>query len=190
MLKKDKVCLFKNSEPDVNEVLPGLFLGNVKAATDKDFLRKNKIGTVIRILENDDGTRELSIIPKRVDSIDYYIIPIRDVDVCLRDINPMLDRTSEIIKDNLKNGVPILVHCKKGHHRSAAVVGAFIIKYLDSDFMSAVKYINNHRRCAFRRDTCMSRALFRYYKYINGERCDGIVSFKELRENVYNYTAV
>ena len=187
MHKNDKICLFKDSEPDVNQVMPNLFLGNVRIASNTDFLHKNNIGTVIRILENDDGTRELSIIPKRIDSINYYIIPIRDVDVCLRDINHLLDKTSEIIKDSLKNNVPVLVHCKKGHHRSAVVVGAFMMKYLNTDFISTVKYINDHRKCAFRRDTCMVRSMFKYHKYMLGEECHRIVPFKDERSNVYNY---
>ena len=190
MNKNDKVCLFKNSEPDVNEVLPNLFLGNVKIANDNKFLLKHKIGTIIRILENDDGTRELSIISKKINSINYYIIPIRDVDVCLRNINNIFDQTSEIIKNSLKHDIPVLVHCKKGHHRSAAVVAAFMIKYLNIDFLSAVTYINNKRKCAFRRDTCMTRSLFIYYKYINGKSCSSIIAIKDFKNNVYNYNSI
>lgn len=189
MTKKDCSCRFKYSEPDVTELMPNLFLGNVKIANDKEFISNKKIGTIIRVLENDDGSREVNILSKKIESIDYHIIPIKDVDACSIDLNHILDSTSEIIKDSLKQDVPILVHCKRGHHRSAVIIGAFMIKHHSNDYITTVKYINNRRRCALRRDTCMVRALFKYYLYNTGKEFTKITPYKDDEDDdIYNYT--
>ena len=61
----------------------------------------------------------------------------------------------------------ILVHCKRGHHRSGAIIASFLIKYLHLDYDSAVKYINYLRPYAMRRETNMSKHLYAYHLLIS-----------------------
>jgi len=187
MMDNNRRCKFIDDEPDVTEIIPNLFLGNSKIASSKTFLKNNRIGTIIRILENADGSRKLQLIKKKINSINYHIIPIKDVDTCLKNLNSLLDQTSEIIKNSLKNNVPVLVHCKRGHHRSGVIVAAFMIKYLWSDYISTIKFINHKRKCALRRDTCMVRGLFKYYMYTINKECQNLTSVKENNNNFYNY---
>jgi protein-tyrosine phosphatase len=104
----------------------------------------------------------------RYNDVNYFVIPIKDESVCSKDMTNVFDAATQFIYDSLKNNENILVHCKRGHHRSGAIVAAYLVKYLKIKLSSSVLYINSLRPCALRRDTCMSRALFKYNLKVNG----------------------
>ncbi|MDX1700289.1 MAG: dual specificity protein phosphatase, partial [Melioribacteraceae bacterium] len=83
------------------------------------------------------------------------------------------DETYNYILSAFKSNKNILVHCKKGHHRSAAVVGAFLIKHFNLDYKLVTQYINNIRPCALRKDKCMVKSLARYSYYLNNNPYHG-----------------
>ena len=150
-------------EYDVNEIVHGLWLGNLKSAYDRGFLYNYKIKHILTLYEDFDNT-------KKYKDINYMIIPIRDINTCNTgtDTINLFNQTNQFILNALKNKENVLVHCKKGHHRSGAVVAAFLIKHYNYDYDDAIKYINKLRPCALRRDKCMSNALFTYYLQIKG----------------------
>ena len=152
-------------EYDVNEIIPNLWLGNYKAACDKKFLNDYKIKNVITIMDNFDNNC-------RYNNIRYVNIPIKDKSVCNINFNEIFEKTNKFIKLCLDKGESVLVHCKKGHHRSAAIVVGYLIKHENWGFVESVKYINNLRPYALRRDTCMSKNVFKYYLHINNKTCD------------------
>lgn len=150
-------------EKDVNEVIPKLWLGNKKAAYNRQFIETHKIKNILTIMDNfDDNYKYNDII--------YLVIPIRDEQVCERDMIGVFDTATSFIFNSLKNNENILIHCKKGHHRSAAIVAAFLIKYLKVDYYSSLAYINKLRPYALVRKTCMSDNLFKYYLHINNTK--------------------
>lgn len=142
-------------ENDVDEVYPNLWLGNYNAAINKPFLDQYKIKYIITVMDNFDPSYIYH-------NITYITIPIKDSDICSINMVRMMDLTSDLIYRILKKKVPVLVHCKRGHHRSATIVAAFLIKYLKMSHHSAISYINNLRGCALRRKTCMAQWLFKY----------------------------
>ena len=184
-IKKDE-CLFY--EPDATEIIPHLFLGNYNSAQSIIFLKNNNIKTIIRVLEYNNKPRELKLHKYIKNGIKYNCIPIKDVDTCLVNLNNFFDMTGHIIKESLKINNNILVHCKRGHHRSGTVIAAFLIKYLNTDYMSTVLYINRLRKCALRRDTCMVRGLFIYYMSQFGIKCNKIVCSKCSSCKIYECT--
>lgn len=147
-------------ENDVNEIIPNLWLGNVKSAYDRNFLQSYKIKNIITIMDDFDKNYKYN-------DITYLVIPIKDEQSCTKNMINIFDVTTKFIYNSLSNNEPILVHCKKGHHRSAAIVVAFLIKYLKIDYLAALRYINYLRPCAVRRNTCMANHLFKYYLHIN-----------------------
>ena len=147
-------------ETDVNEIIPNLWLGNYKAAYDKSFLQKYNIKYILTIMEDFN-------IKYKYDTITYLNIPVKDKDTCVKNLIQLFNTTGEFINNALMKRTGVLIHCKKGHHRSASVVAAFLIKYLNIDHVSAVLYINYLRPCALKRNTCMTNGLFRYYQHIN-----------------------
>lgn len=145
-------------ENDVDEIIPRLWLGNYKAAYNKNFLEKYQIKHILTIMDFFD-------LNYKYDDIDYLIIPLKDKQTC--SISNMFEKTNEFIYNALKKEENILIHCKKGHHRSASIVAAFLIKYLEIDYNSAVMYINHIRPCSLRRDTCMTQHLLNYSKKLD-----------------------
>lgn len=149
--------LYCSTEKDVSEILPGLWLGNYKAAISSKFIKKHEISCIINI--SDD-------VPNLFDKIDYLHIPIKDSSICLLNTyrsTKLYDITTDFINQCLLNGKNILVHCKRGHHRSACVVAAYLIKYRNFEYSNAINYINSIRKCALVRNTCMMKALLKYY---------------------------
>jgi hypothetical protein len=151
-------------EKDVSEIVPNLWLGNYKAAISKTFLTKFNIKYIVNITPN---------VPNVFPHIEYFHIPVRDDDTCNKDLNKAFDGSTEFILNGLKNGTGVLVHCMRGHHRSASVVVAFLMRYLDVEYLRAVTYINSLRKCALVRDTCMTNALFAYSVHLRSSIADG-----------------
>ena len=49
----------------------------------------------------------------------------------------------------LERGEEVIVHCKQGQQRSAAVVAAYIMRYMHYSLKSAIEYIKGKKRDAF-----------------------------------------
>ena len=150
-------------EKDVNEIIPGVWLGNYKAAYSQRFIKNYNIGCVLTIMDEFDNRYKLP-------NVIYFTIPITDKMICTVNTNTMMnmfDRTNEIIKEALLNNKNILIHCRRGHHRSASVVCAFLIKYINVEYMDALQYINMLRPKALMKDKCITRELFKYTLYLN-----------------------
>lgn len=152
-------CLYE--EDDINEIIPGLYLGNLNAARNKKLLDKYNIKFIICAMLDINKTVIYS-------NVKYLHVPIKDYMIPTIDTNDLLDYTTRYINDNLKNG-NILVHCKRGHHRSASIVGDYMLSKYRIKFDNMIKYINTKRNCAFRRDTNMTKRLY--------ERHSGIIDY-------------
>ena len=74
----------------------------------------------------------------------------------------------------LQKGEHILVHCKRGHHRSAAIVVAYLIRYMKGDYIKSIEYIHKLRPYALRKETCMGKHLFKYQQYLLNKSCSTI----------------
>jgi hypothetical protein len=152
--KEDNSQRCKLPQADVNEVIPRLFLGNQKSSYDEKFIRENHITHIFRVMPEFDYNKVFR-------TVTYIHIPIRDNATCLQNLSNVYNWISDMIAGILLNGKNdgILIHCKRGHHRSAAVIAAFLIKYLKLDYSICSRYINSMRPCALRRDSCMVLAL-------------------------------
>ena len=171
------ICSFK--ECDVNEIIPKLWLGNYKSSLNHNFIYDNNIKFILRLHQNINfNVHDPNIIKTNIgyiyskNNIIYYHIPIEDEFTCSLNIFELFDSTTKFIRTAIKLNKAILVHCKRGHHRSASVVAAYLIKYKIMNYKNAVEYINHLRKCALRRNTCMTRGLFDYYNYLNNSICN------------------
>ena len=159
MVKNNKCMINENI---IDKILPGLYLGGINSCKS-DILSKYKIKVVLKVMPEFDIPLD-----QKLKDIQYFHIPIKDNDTCGIDINNLFDKCADTIYHKLmieKKG-NILVHCKQGHHRSACIIGAFLIKYLNIDYITAVQYIKSIRPCALRRNVCVSECLINYYLYI------------------------
>jgi protein-tyrosine phosphatase len=85
--------------------------------------------------------------------ITYHRYAIRDETLNKRLAHNILDSGAAIINKCVLENRPILIHCKRGHHRSATIVAYYLMKYLSFDLSQAIVFIKKKRPSAFRRIT-------------------------------------
>ena len=153
--------IYCSTEKDVSEIYPGLWLGNYKAATNYKFIKKHDIQYIINVSKD---------VPNAFDDIDYLHIPIDDDEMCFKDLEKLVkiyDIATDLINECISSNKNILIHCKRGHHRSACIVAAYLIKYHGAKYSNAISYINSIRKCALVRNTCMMQALTKYSQLLD-----------------------
>lgn len=136
------------------EILPGLFLGN---AADSE--RMLNVDMVVNCTANLPFHAELA----------------QQVRVCVEDngLSTEVDRLFQILADTellgnisstLAQHKTVLVHCKMGQQRSAAVVAAYIMYVRSMDPMAAMNYVRLRKPDAFFYQANFEAALHSLYK--------------------------
>jgi len=146
-------------EHGVDLIIPNLWLGNHKAALDENFIKSSNIKYIVNVT---DG------INCPFSFVTYYHIPIKDKRMCSGESKSAMfeyiDSAIEFIRKGLQENVGVLVHCRKGHHRSANIVLIFLMKYLGIGYIPGAIYINNIRPFALKRNTCVNKWIVNYYR--------------------------
>ena len=145
-----------------DEIIPGLWLGNVKASTDEDFIRQNQIRVVFNCTKNLSFS---PLIPIK------YRIPVDD-NLQEQEIRNMELWSMEIaykLVGEYKKGYPILVHCMAGMQRSAASVAFFLIAYRRIHSDEAMSYIKEKRNIAFHPRANFERSIRSFDKRFHSE---------------------
>ena len=127
---------------DATLILPGLWLGNRKAAANREFLQQNNITTVFNC------TKDL---PFNASIVRQYRVPVDD-NLEAVEIANMERWAPEIVYklvSEYKAGHKILVHCYAGMQRSAAVVAMMLIAVFHKPMDEVVRYIRERRHIAF-----------------------------------------
>ena len=127
---------------DATLILPGLWLGNRKAAANREFLQQNNITTVFNC------TKDL---PFDASIVRQYRVPVDD-NLEAVEIANMERWAPEIVYklvSEYKAGHKILGHCYAGMQRSAAVVAMMLIAVFHKPMDEVVRYIRERRHIAF-----------------------------------------
>ena len=146
-----------NSANPGDEILPGLWLGSIKAATNPDWIVKHRIKVVFNC------TKDIAyhpLIPRR------YRIPVDD------NLQPEEIRNLELwsheivykILEEYKIGEPILIHCAAGMQRSAATMAMLLIVLKNMTPEDAITFIQRKRSIAFRPEVNFRDAIEGFYK--------------------------
>lgn len=143
----------RGDEYDANLIINNLWLGNHKVAYDIDFIREKNINYMINVTNDYDNKFNIS---------KYMKIPIKDENACYQDILSLMIDGSDFINYAIKNNGNILVHCKRGHHRSASIVALYLMRYENMTLINAISIIKKIRPTSFRRMTCMLKTLIVY----------------------------
>ena len=124
------------------EIIPNLWLGNIKIAQNNTFFEKYNIDCVINC-SND---------------IPFYSNYTKNIRIAVNDnlksseIDKMysyLHKACDIINKYLSLNKKILVHCYAGKQRSACVIAAFLIKYADMTLKKSIIAIKSKRLISF-----------------------------------------
>lgn len=149
-------------ENDIDYIIPNLYLGNYESSKNMAYIKKYNIKYIICIMLNIDEQF------KNNKDITYFHIPIKDEQDCKNikvNYKILFDDITKLIDYLLKlNNGSILVHCKKGHHRSAAIVAHYLVNYHNYELNTVINYIKQKRPLALRRNCCIMENLWYFNK--------------------------
>lgn len=156
-------------ENDMDEIIPGIWLGNYCAAYNKEELDSHNIKYIINITDT---------IECPFDDKYYLYIPIRDKYSCNIATKHFIIknylRSFKFIESALSNNCSVLVHCKKGHHRSANLILFYLVYRYNIGYLKALVYIKSIRPQALCRKTCINKWGMEVYKYLATKNKDFI----------------
>lgn len=146
-------------ENDADMIIPNLWLGNSCAALNREFIQSANIKYIINVTDN---------IACPFTDIIYYHIPIKDKRMCDNETRNVMfnyiKHAIETIRNGLQENVGVLVHCRRGHHRSANIILIFLMQYLNMGYIVGLIYINNIRPLSLQRNTCIAKWIINYYR--------------------------
>jgi dual specificity phosphatase 12 len=125
-----------------DEILPNLWLGNIRAATSQQWLGEKRIKCVFNC------TKDIPFVPTIQRQ---YRVPVDD-NLQAEEIRNLELWSYEVVfklMREYKTGQPILVHCHAGMQRSAACMAMFLIVAKNMTPQQAIRYIKERRPIAF-----------------------------------------
>ena len=145
MAKKEDDTLtredFDAGPTSCDEIVHNLFLGNLTAATDLEWLKKTKITHILTV--------DCIPLPRNIqDSLNVKLKFMQMADMPREDLLTSFNDSNQFIEEALESGGKILVHCYFGVSRSATLVIAFMMKKYNLAFNKAYEAVKNKRRFA------------------------------------------
>jgi hypothetical protein len=144
---------------DADEIMPGLWLGNRRAALNDNWLREQNISVVVNCTKD---------IPFSGVPIKRYRVPVDD-NLELSEINNMTLWAPEIafkILQEYFKGNKILIHCYAGIQRSAAAMTfvLLVLKY-PTNHQTVMKFIQSRRPVAFYNQANFLKSIQEFERY-------------------------
>jgi len=145
-----------------DEILPGLWLGNVKASMDEDFIRQNRIHVVFNCTKNLPFSHLIPI---------QYRVPVDDnlQEEEIRNMELWAFEIAYKLISEYKKNKPILVHCMAGMQRSAASVAFLLIAHQRIHAQEAMRFIKEKRYIAFHPRANFERAIHTFDRRFHSE---------------------
>ncbi len=122
------------------EIIRNLFIGNKEASKEP---QKN-YGLIVNCAHD--------LVRHEPHTSEYYLhLPLDDLndEVNNEKMFKLLDTATETIHSVLNTQKNVLVHCHMGISRSATVITAFLIRYVNMTLVQAIVYIKNRHPLAF-----------------------------------------
>lgn len=125
----------------VDQIIPGIWLGDVFSSQNISFLKLNNIKCIINCSLNIPFCNEFEG--------ETYHINIDDNIKETDKYQKIIDKYVDIIEKFNKNNENVLIHCQAGRQRSATLVAEYLKKYKNYNPEKAIKLINTQRPLAF-----------------------------------------
>lgn len=152
-LKLEDLIILLDS-PEWNEIEPNLFLGSVKAIQDESLIKRiNAVVSITRIPTETFG------LPSRIS-----VSQGNHLDICLPDndeanISQHFDEVYTFIRQHVREGHSVLVHCAAGISRSTTLVAAYLMMSYQWDAFEALELIKERRPCIRPNDGFLEQLL-------------------------------
>jgi dual specificity phosphatase 12 len=130
---------------DYNEIIPNLYLGNIKSSTDTNFLIKNNIQTIINCTIDEPFHEYFKDNTKY--KLRLKINDSKDVDN-INNFKKQILEAINMIDISLNHNKPVYVHCYWGLMRSATVVASYLMKKYNMPKNDAINIIREKRPLA------------------------------------------
>ena len=112
-----------------------LFISDFECASDQELLENYNITSVLSIDKNDSFILPKTISHKKIIAFDTELYKIKvHFESCL-----------EFIRTALESKQNVLVHCRRGISRSAAIIIAYFIKHQNLSYKQAHEYLLKRR---------------------------------------------
>jgi len=149
------------SRNNADEIIPRMWLGNVRASQDEDFIRRENIDVIFNctkdlpFLIEERRSKPFLNIPKQ------YRVPVDDnlQEEEIRNLKLWSPEIAHKLLTLYNQGHTILVHCYAGMQRSAACVAIFLIALKHMNGQDAMKYIRSRRSVAFQPRANFGRSI-------------------------------
>jgi len=150
------------AESDAHEIIPRLWLGNVKASMNEEFIKQNRISVVFNCTKN---LAFSPMIPVK------YRVPVDDnlEEAEIRNMELWSGEIAYKIMSEYMDGKTILVHCMAGMQRSAASVAFLLIALMKMRALDAMRFIKEKRMIAFFPRANFGRAIDYFDRKFHGE---------------------
>lgn len=128
-----------------------LYISDYKSTTDNTILKKLKINNIINMAKSLENKNFDNIIYYKYDIEDYLPVFLNTKKIMEENkkLCTILPNIVQLIHTKLIQGQNVLVHCKAGRQRSAAVILAYLMKYRKIKLEKAKEFLRNIRSETF-----------------------------------------
>ena len=144
----------------VCEVMPGLWLGNIKIAQNLSFFETHNIHCVINC------SKDIPFFCNKCENIRISVddnLKIKEIDK----LYEYFDKAADFINAKLLNNKNILVHCYAGKQRSASIIVVYLMKYCNLSLKNSIIVLKSKREIVFTPTINFKKSLLKYEKKIN-----------------------
>lgn len=120
---------------EANEIIDGIYLGNINSVYDKKKLKELGITHILSVLAGFD--------PPFQNDFNYLVL--NALDTINTDLSKNFDNANKFIDESFENNGKILIHCMAGRSRSATILAAYIIYRFGMDVDSCLRSIKSKR---------------------------------------------
>ena len=130
---------------DYNMIIPNLYLGNIKAAHDIDFLKTCGIKAIVNCTDNEPFNQYFE--EQSNDKKLTFRLAIKDNKNSenIEDFKKSVIDAIIFIEQNLDQNRPVFVHCYWGLMRSATVIASYLIKKYSICALDAINIVKEKR---------------------------------------------
>ncbi|TPX64435.1 hypothetical protein SpCBS45565_g05844 [Spizellomyces sp. 'palustris'] len=127
---------------EMQEILPGLWLGPYQCSKNKDLLKSKGITHVLCIRDSNERHVVKTTFP---DDFVYHVIEVSESP--MQNLIPYFPDAKQFIDYALERGGRVLVHCNSGISRSPSFVVAYVMMSQRWGFQESFTFVQNKRFC-------------------------------------------
>ncbi|KAI6188417.1 hypothetical protein M3Y98_00352500 [Aphelenchoides besseyi] len=128
------------SQTVMNEIIPGLFVGSLRAATDPKLMSANRIQAIVSVITTEVNLSRLPFVTHKLQ------IPLDDLPNAT--LGHYFGTAIRFIHENRLENRNVLVHCLMGVSRSVSLVLAYLITVTDLRLERAYEFVRQRRYSA------------------------------------------